>query len=143
MIGLGGVKSICISSGVGVLARSSDTVIYIEECWVLKDAEEGGALDSEEQEDDVEEEDEVDVSVVAEIIDSGSEVSRCCRRFSSMLSLSVTAGWSTDSCAGGGLSTSICIGLFLWFFGCVLVDVDDEDEDEEDCAVSSGGGDCC
>ena len=108
-IGLGGVKSICISSGVGVLARSSDTVIYIEECWVLKDAEEGGALDSEEQEDDVEEEDEVDVSVVAEIVDSGSEVSRCFWRFSSMLSLSVIAGWSTGSCGGGDSSISICI----------------------------------
>ena len=138
MVGFGGAESVCISSGVGVLARSSDTVIYIEE-----GAEEGGALDSEEQEDDVEEEDEVDVSVVAEIVDSGSEVSRCFRRFSSMLSLSVIAGWSTGSCGGGGLSTSICIWLFLWFVVCVLVDVDDEDEDDEDCAVSSGGGDCC
>ena len=70
-----------------MLVRSSDTVIYIED-----GAKEGGALDSEEQEVDVEEEDEVDVSVVAEIVDSGSEVSRCCRSLSSMFSLLVIAG---------------------------------------------------
>ena len=52
-------------------------------------------------------------------------------------------GWSTDSCAGGGSSISICIWLFRWFVGCVLVDVDEEDVDEEDCALLSGGGDCC
>ena len=113
MIGLGGVKSICISSGVGVLARSSDTVIYIEECWVLKDAEEGGALDSEEQEDDVEEEDEVDVSVVAEIVDSGSEISRCCRRSSSILSSLVLIGCSTGSCAGGDCQYQFAFGYFV------------------------------
>ena len=83
------------------------------------------------------------MSVVAEIVDSGSEVSRCCRILSSRLSLFVIVGWSTDSCAGGGSSISICIWLFRWFVGCVLVDVDEEDVDEEDCAVSSGGGDCC
>ena len=49
------------------------------------------------------------------------------------------------SCAGGGLSISICIWLFCWFVGCVLVDVneEEEDEDEEDCALSSGGGEFC
>ena len=74
------------SDGLGVSALSADMVMYIEE-----GAEEGGALDDEEQEDDAEEDDEVDVSVVAEIFDSGSEISRFCRKLLSRLSLLVVA----------------------------------------------------
>ena len=108
VIGFGVAKSICISSGAGALALSSDTVIYIEE-----GAEKGGTLDSEEQEDDVEEEDEVDVSVVAEIVDSGSEISRCCRRSSSILSSLVLIGCSTGSCAGGDCQYQFAFGYFV------------------------------
>ena len=95
------------SAGMGESARLADMVMYIVQDE--KHAEEGGALDDEEQEEDVEEYDKVDVSVVAEMVDNGSEISRFCRRFSSGLSFLVVAGCSTDSRTGGGSSTSICI----------------------------------
>ena len=113
-----GEEFIFISSDdMGVSACYVDTMMYIEE--VEEHAEEGGALDH------VEEDDVVDMSVVAEIVDSGLAILRCCRRLSSRSWLLLAVGCSASSRVGGSTSMSICIWFFCWLVVCVLDDVDE------------------